>query len=65
MCWHLLLEPLFDHLGSFLTHSTSGFPYQTARLLVAFPITYIGAWLSFAFLERPFLRLKRRFPLRI
>ncbi len=61
---HILLEPLFDHLGRALTHSTSGSGYQLARFLVAFPITAVLAWLSFTFYERPFLRLKRLFPRR-
>lgn len=59
---HILLEPVFDRLGTLLTHSTAGFPYQTARLLTAFPITLLAAILSFYVLERPFLHLKRRFP---
>lgn len=59
---HILLEPLFDRLGSMLTHTTSGFPYQTARLLLAFPITLTMATASFFLLERPFLRMKRHLP---
>lgn len=59
---HILLQPLFDHLGFLLTHATAGFPYQTARLLTAFPITVAAAWISFTVFESPFLRLKDRFP---
>ncbi len=59
---HILLEPLFDRLGTLLTHSHAGFGYQTARLLTALPITTAAATLSFYLLELPFLRRKRRFP---
>lgn len=55
---HILLEPLFDRLGVLLTHTHTGFPYQTARLLTAFPLTVLAAWLSFTYFERPFLRRK-------
>jgi peptidoglycan/LPS O-acetylase OafA/YrhL len=60
---HILLEPLFDTLGAHLTHSTSGTAYQTARFVVAFPITLAAAWLSYEFLEIPFLHKKRHFPM--
>lgn len=59
---HILLEPLFDTLGRLTTHATSGSAYQLVRLLVAFPITYAVASLSYRYLERPFLRWKRHFP---
>ena len=59
---HILLEPAYDHLGQSLTNATTGFPYQTARLLVAFAMTSAVAWISYVSLERPFLRLKRWFP---
>ncbi len=58
---HILLEPLFDRLGGFLSHADSGFAYQTARLLCALPLTTAAAWLSFTVFETPFLRLKHRF----
>ncbi len=61
---HILLEPLFDYIGGLLTHTSSGFVYQTARLVTAFPVTVLAAWLSFVVLEQPFLRLKRHFPRR-
>ncbi len=60
--FHILLEPVFDHLGSLTTHTNSGFAYQAARLVVALPLTTLAAWLSFTLLEQPFLRLKRRYP---
>lgn len=59
---HILCEPGFDALGTLLTHQRTGFAYQAARLLCAFPLSVLAAWLSFAVLERPFLRWKRRFP---
>ena len=61
--FHILLEPYFDGIGSLLTHTTRGMAYQTVRLLVAFPVSVTVASLSYYALERPFLRLKRRFPL--
>ena len=60
--FHVLLEPLVDRLGLILTQSNSGFGYQAARLLCAFPLATAAAWLSFRFLEAPFLRLGTRFP---
>ena len=61
--FHILLEPYFDGIGSLLTHTTRGMAYQTVRLLVAFPVSVAVASVSYYALERPFLRLKRRFPL--
>lgn len=59
---HILLEPLFDHLGRALTGSSAGSAYQTARLVTALPITVALAALSFRFFERPFLRKQQAFP---
>ncbi len=59
---HILLEPVFDHIGRWAVHSGAGSAYQAVRLFAAFPITLAAAWLSYTFLERPFLRLKRFFP---
>ncbi len=59
---HILLEPVFDHIGRWAVHSGTGSAYQAVRLFAAFPITLAAAWLSYTFLERPFLRLKRLFP---
>jgi peptidoglycan/LPS O-acetylase OafA/YrhL len=61
--FHIFLQPLFDLIGTAITHTTSGDMYQLVRLLAAFPISLLAAWLSYHFLERPFLRLKRHFPL--
>jgi peptidoglycan/LPS O-acetylase OafA/YrhL len=61
---HILLEPLFDLLGARVTHTTSGSMYQLARFLLAFPITFAFAALSYYFLELPILSLKKRFPMR-
>jgi len=70
--FHILLQPWFDFLGLRLSlfvilhvHRI-GFSrdlYQTSRLLVAFPITLLVSIASFYLLERPFLRLGRRFPM--
>jgi peptidoglycan/LPS O-acetylase OafA/YrhL len=61
---HILLEPLFDHLGAAMVHTHSGQDYQIARLLCAFPITVALSWLSFHLFEMPILSLKRYFPMR-
>jgi peptidoglycan/LPS O-acetylase OafA/YrhL len=61
--FHILLQPIFDFLAARITHSASGGYYQTVRLMVAFPITLIVAWLSFHLLEFPFLLRKRRYPM--
>ena len=61
--FHILLQPLFDTLATHLTHTIEGTPYQTARLLIAFPLTTLIAWLSFRYFEEPILHLNRHFPL--
>jgi peptidoglycan/LPS O-acetylase OafA/YrhL len=61
--FHILLEPLYDHLGARLSHATSGDYYQIVRLLAAFTITCAVSWLSFHLYETPILSLKRFFPL--
>jgi peptidoglycan/LPS O-acetylase OafA/YrhL len=62
--FHLLLQPLFDHIGRSLAHTNSGYAYQSARFVTAFPITLAVAWVSFQLFELPFLQLKRHFPTR-
>jgi peptidoglycan/LPS O-acetylase OafA/YrhL len=59
---HILLEPVIDDLGKLITHTQTGFLYQAVRLLTAFPLVAAAATVSFYSLERPFLKLKRRFP---
>lgn len=59
---HILFQPFFDQLAELATHRSSGFAYQAARLLLAFPLTVLGALVSYQWLERPFLRWKQRFP---
>ena len=61
---HVLLQPVFDAIGRAAVHANSGSSYQLVRLLAAFPITLAAAWLSYTFLERPILRLKRFYPQR-
>jgi peptidoglycan/LPS O-acetylase OafA/YrhL len=61
--FHILLEPLFDNLGTHLTHTSSGQLYQAARFFAAFPITAALATLSYYLVELPFLHRKRSFPL--
>ncbi len=58
---HILLEPLFDRIGFAVVHTSSGSGYQLVRLLVAFPVTLAASWLSYLFIEQPFLRWKRFF----
>lgn len=62
--FHIFLQPLFDFLGTYITHTDSGSSYQLVRFLTAFPITVLLAWLSFYFFEMPILAYKRRFPMR-
>jgi peptidoglycan/LPS O-acetylase OafA/YrhL len=62
--FHILLEPLFDWLAFRALHVNSGEEYQLARILFAFPITIVIAWLSFYLFETPILALKRYFPMR-
>ena len=59
---HILLEPLFDTIGHRAVHAGTGSAYQLVRFVAGFPITVAAASLSYVLLERPFLRLKRRFP---
>ncbi len=54
--FHILLQPLFDRIALALAHTAAGSLYQTVRLLVAFPMTLLAAWLSFHLLEGPVLR---------
>ncbi len=61
--FHILLQPLFDRIALALAHTASGSLYQTVRLLAAFPITLLAAWLSFHRLETPILRRSSRFSL--
>jgi peptidoglycan/LPS O-acetylase OafA/YrhL len=62
--FHILLQPLFDTISLHIAHTGSGSFYQLVRLLVAFPITIVVSRLSYQFLELPFLKLKRYFPIR-
>lgn len=61
--YHILLEPLFDHIGLIVAHASSGEYYQIVRLVFAFPITCLVAWISFHLYELPILNLKRFFPM--
>jgi peptidoglycan/LPS O-acetylase OafA/YrhL len=61
--FHILLERYYDQLAANFTHETSGDYYQLIRLLLAFAITCIVAWLSFHLFELPILSLKRFFPM--
>lgn len=59
---HILLEPLFDHIGQTLAHAPQGPTYLLVRVLVAFPVSAAAAWISFTFMEQPLLRLCSRQP---
>lgn len=61
--FHILLEPLFDHIGRVVAHANTGEYYQIVRLVFAFPITCLISWLSFHLFEMPILSLKRLFPM--
>jgi peptidoglycan/LPS O-acetylase OafA/YrhL len=60
--YHILLEPLFDRLGSHITHTSSGDYYHIVRAVLAFILTFIVSILSFYLFEMPILSLKRFFP---
>lgn len=62
--FHLLLQGLFDAIGSHVAHTDSGSYYQFIRLIAGFPITLAVSWVSFELFEFPFLQLKRFFPMR-
>lgn len=57
---HILLEPLFDRIGETIAHAPQGSTYLLVRVLVAFPISAIAAWISFTCVEQPLLRLCNR-----
>ncbi len=57
---HILLEPLFDRIGEAVAHAPQGSTYLLVRVLVAFPVSAAAAWLSFAFVEQPLIRLRSR-----
>jgi peptidoglycan/LPS O-acetylase OafA/YrhL len=59
---HILLEPLFDHIGLAVAHQSAGYLYLATRLIAAFPITLALAWISYQLFEFPILKLKRYFP---
>ena len=61
--FHILLEPIFDHLGANISHATTGEYYQIVRLVIAFFLTCLVSWLSFHLFEMPILSLKRFFPM--
>jgi len=61
--FHILLEPLYDHLGANIAHTNTGDYYHIVRAILAFVITYIVSLLSFYFFEKPIISLKRFFPL--
>jgi peptidoglycan/LPS O-acetylase OafA/YrhL len=61
--FHILLQPLFNALATHLTQADYGTTYQSARFVLAFPITTLVAWLSFRYFEEPIIHLNRRFPL--
>ena len=61
--FHILLEPLFDHLGATISQATTGEYYQIVRLIIAFFLTCLISWLSFHLFEMPILSLKRFFPM--
>jgi peptidoglycan/LPS O-acetylase OafA/YrhL len=60
--FHILLEPLYDHLGANISHTNTGDYYHIVRAILAFVITCIVSWLSFYLFEMPILSLKRFFP---
>jgi peptidoglycan/LPS O-acetylase OafA/YrhL len=60
--FHILLEPLYDHLGATIAHTTTGDDYHLVRAILAFVITCLVSWLSFYLFEMPILSLKRFFP---
>jgi len=61
--FHILLQPLFDHLTVKLVLQQHGSAYQTTRFFVAFFLTLGVSWLSYNYFELPILRLNRFFPM--
>jgi peptidoglycan/LPS O-acetylase OafA/YrhL len=60
--YHILLEPLYDHLGANLAQANSGDYYHIVRAVLAFVLTFIISLASFYLVEMPILSLKRFFP---
>jgi peptidoglycan/LPS O-acetylase OafA/YrhL len=60
--YHILLEPLYDHLGAAVAHTNTGDDYHLVRAAIAFSLTFVISWLSFYLFEMPILSLKRFFP---
>jgi peptidoglycan/LPS O-acetylase OafA/YrhL len=60
--FHLVLKPIIDTIGFRVAHTNGGSEYQLVRFIAGFPITLLLSYVSFQFLELPFLRRKRNFP---
>ena len=52
----------FDYSGVQACRALREEGYQVVLIIVRLAITLLASWLSFRFLERPFLRLKRFYP---
>ena len=60
--YHVLLWPVFKFAAATIAGSTQGRLYSIVQVPVRLGITLLVSWLSFRYFERPFLRLKRRYP---
>ncbi|WP_263379161.1 acyltransferase family protein [Granulicella paludicola] len=59
----LVLQPTIHRLTLTLIPTGHGLLYFAVRFLLALSLTLATAWLSFQLIEKPFLRLKYRFPM--
>jgi peptidoglycan/LPS O-acetylase OafA/YrhL len=60
--YHVLLWPVFKFAARHIGGPTQGVLGQIIRVSVRLAITLLVSWVSFHYFERPFLRLKHRYP---
>lgn len=62
--FHVLLVAQFTHLAELVVPPDHRNAFLAVRFLIGVGGSLLVAWVSFNFYEKPFLRLKRRFPTR-